>query len=119
MNKCFKKIGNNEKISSWESKGLFNEVIKPSTTPNNIHHPELSYFINEIKLKFYKSCLKQDKTTYTRGTIVNIYIVDKLIANLNDFDFASENCLFGAVKLTKYADIYISTNIQDLVLDFM
>ena len=29
MCKCFKRIGNTENISSWESKGLFNEVIKP------------------------------------------------------------------------------------------
>ena len=36
MYKYFKKIGNTDNISSWESKGLFNEVIKPpdnSLTP--------------------------------------------------------------------------------------
>ena len=30
MHKYFKKIGNTESISLWESKGLFDEVIKPS-----------------------------------------------------------------------------------------
>ena len=29
MNKYFKKISNTENISSWESKGMFNEVINP------------------------------------------------------------------------------------------
>ena len=54
---------------------------------------------------FNGSCLKQDKITYTHGAIVNIYIVYKLSSNLNHFDFALDNCLFGAVKLAKNADI--------------
>ena len=36
---------------------------------------KLSYFINKIKVKFNGNCLKQDKITYTHGTLVNIYIV--------------------------------------------
>ena len=55
-------------------------------------------------MKFNGSCLKQDKFTYNHGTIVNIYIVYKLSSNLNKFDFVLEDCLFGAVKLTKNAD---------------
>ena len=66
---------------------------------------KLSYFINKIKVKFNGNCLKQDKITYTHGTIVNIYIVYKIISNINNFDVNLENCLFGAVKLTKNADI--------------
>ena len=34
-----------------------------------------------------------------------INIVYKLSSNLNNFDFALEDCLFGAVKVTKNADI--------------
>ena len=49
--------------------------------------------------------MKQDKITYTHGTIVNIYIVYKLSSDLNSFDFALKSCLFGVVKLTKNADI--------------
>ena len=82
------------------------EVIKPPTTSNNSLSPELSYFINKTKVNFNGSCLEQDKTTYNRGTMVNIYIAYKLSSNLNNFDFALENCLFGAVKLTKNADIH-------------
>ena len=37
--------------------------------------------------------------------IVNIYIVYKLSSNLNNFDLTLESCLFGAVRLTKNADI--------------
>ena len=92
MKKYFKEIGNTEKIPSWESKGLSDEVVKPIATSSNSLAPELSSFINKIKVKFNGSCLKQDKITYTRGTIVNIYIVYKLSSNRNNFDFSLENC---------------------------
>ena len=49
--------------------------------------------------------MKRDKVPYTHGTIVKIYIICKCSSNTNDFNFALENCLFGAVKLTKNADI--------------
>ena len=35
MYKYFKKIGNTDHISSWESKGLSNEIIKALSTTNN------------------------------------------------------------------------------------
>ena len=41
MNKYNKKIGNTESISSWESKGLSNEIIKLPTTSNNSLAPTL------------------------------------------------------------------------------
>ena len=37
--------------------------------------------------------------------MVNIYIAYDLESNLNNFDPALENCLFGAVKLTKNSNI--------------
>ena len=43
---------------------------------------------------------------YTHGTIVNIYIIYELGASgSNDSDPTLKNCLFGAVTLTKNADI--------------
>ena len=33
----------------------------------------LSYFGTKTRVEFNGSCLKQDKTTYNHGTIVNIY----------------------------------------------
>ena len=41
MYKYFKKIGSAENISSWESKGLSDEVSKP---PDNTLAPELIYY---------------------------------------------------------------------------
>ena len=57
-------------------------------------------------LKLNGCCLKQDKITFNHGKIVNIYIFYDLKSNLNyNDDITLENCLFGAVKLTKNADI--------------
>ena len=51
--------------------------------------------------------MKQDKTTYTHEKIVNIYIVYEVNKKDNTItsDFTSENCLFGAVTLTKNVNI--------------
>ena len=59
-----------------------------------------------MRVKLTGSCLKQPKFTYTHKTIVNIYIVYELGASTsNDNDPTLKNCLFGAVNLTKNADI--------------
>ena len=106
MYKYFKKIGNTDHISSWESKGLSNEVIKPSSTFDNSLAPALDYTGKRIYVKFNGSYLKQDKITFNHGKTVKIYIVYDLksILNYNE-NIALENRLFGAVKLTKNADI--------------
>ena len=62
-------------ILLWTSKGLFNESITPFSAPNNFLTPSLNYVGTKIRVKFWGSCLKQDKVTYTHGKIVNIYIV--------------------------------------------
>ena len=57
-------------------------------------------------LEFNGGCLKQYKITYNHQKIVSIYIVYDLKSALNsNDDFTLENCLFGAVKLTKNADV--------------
>ena len=94
-------------ILLWKSKGLSNESIKPPSAPNNFLTPSLNYLGTEIRVKFSGSCLKQDKVIYTHGKIVNIYIVYE--TNKKDNSAISnptlENCFFGAVTLTKNADI--------------
>ena len=59
-----------------------------------------------IRIKFNGSCLKQDKATHDPRTIVNIYIVYEISKNYAISSYLTlENCLFGAVSLTKHADI--------------
>ena len=62
-------------ISSWKSKGLSDESIKPLTTSDNSLTPELNYYGTKTRVKFTGSCLKQSKISYTHGKVVNIYIV--------------------------------------------
>ena len=89
-----------------ETKGLSAESIKPSTTSDNSLTPELNYYGPKTTAKFTGSCLKQSKTSYTHGTIVNIYIVYELgTSTSHNDDPTLKNCLFGAVNLTKNADI--------------
>ena len=93
-------------ISSWKSKGISAETIKPPSTSDNSLTLLIDYVVNEIRLKFSGSCLKQPKLQYTHGTIVDIYIVYKLGASgSDDNDPTLKNCLFGAVTWTKNADI--------------
>ena len=46
--------------------------------------------------------MKQDKTTYNHGKIINIYIVYGISKNYKESNYPTlENSLFGVVKLTK------------------
>ena len=76
--KYFKTITNTNYISSWKSKGLSAESIKPPTTSDNSLTPALSYYGTKTRVKFTGSCLKQSKISYTHGKVVNIYIVYEL-----------------------------------------
>ena len=51
-------ITNTDYVSSWKSKGLSAESIKPPATSDNSLTPELSYYGNKVKVKFTGSCLK-------------------------------------------------------------
>ena len=104
MKKYFEKTGNNKSISSWESKGLSNEVVKPPINNNSLA-PKLEYVSEKMFVKFDESCLiKQDEFTCDKKT-VTAYIVYDLDKNLNNFDPTLENCLFGAIKIIKTSDI--------------
>ena len=104
----FKSIGfsSGNYILFWKSKGLSDETIDSITTSNNEVTPELNYYGTKIRVEFSECCLKQDKVTYSHGKIVNIYIVYEISKNYSINSYPTlENCLFGAVTLTKTADI--------------
>ena len=106
MYRYFKMITNTNYVSSWKSKGLSGESIKTPATPDNSLTPELSYYGTRARVQFTGNCLKQSKISYTHGKIVNIYIVYELGASSSHVnDPTLKNCLFGAVTLTKNADI--------------
>ena len=77
----FKTVTNTNYISSWKSKGLSAESIKPPTTSDNSLTPALNYYGTKTRVKFTGSCLKQSKVSYNHGKVVNIYIIYELGAS--------------------------------------
>ena len=67
MNKYIKVVANTDYVSSWKSKGLSAETIKPPTTSDNSLTPAVSYYGTKTRVKFVGSCLKQPKISYTHG----------------------------------------------------
>ena len=59
MYKYFKVITNTDYISSWKSKGLSAESIKPPTTSDISLTAKLNYYGTKIRVKLTGSCLKQ------------------------------------------------------------
>ena len=107
MYRYFKVITNTDYASSWKSKGLSAETIKPPVTSDNSLNPKLDYYDDfKVRVKFTASCLKQHKLKVTLKNVVNIYIVYEIGASTsNDNDPTLKNFLFGAVTLTKNRDI--------------
>ena len=89
-------------ISSWESKVKSKQVIKPPRSNKNIIYPMVEEIATKEKIKLNGSCLIQHQITYTPKTIVNMYIVYEITKKNSISSYPTlENCLFGAVKLTK------------------
>ena len=87
-------------------KWLPDESNKPPTTSDNSLTPALNYCGTKTTVKFTGSCLKQSQISYNHGKVVNICIVYELGASSSYInDPTLKNCLFGAVTLTKNADI--------------
>ena len=106
MYRYFKMIINTDYISSWKSKGLSAESIKPPTTSDNSLNPALNYYGTKTRVKFTGSYLKQSKISCSHGKVVNICIVYELGGSSSHInDPALKNCLFGPVTLTKNANI--------------
>ena len=106
VHKYIKIIANTRLISEWKSKGLSDESNKPFPTSDNSLTPLIDYFSYKMRVKFNWSILRQPKVSYTHGKPVNIYIVYKLIGSSSHSDDPTlKNCLFGAITLTKNADI--------------
>ena len=57
-------ITNIDYISSWKSKGLSAESIKPPTTSSNSLTPALNYYGTKTRVKFTGTCLKQSQISY-------------------------------------------------------
>ena len=85
---------------------LSDENINSIKTPNHSITQNLSYYGTQARVESDRSCLKQIKVTFNYGKVVNICIVYEISKDININDYPTlESCLFGAVTLTKNADI--------------
>ena len=62
----FKFVTGTSYISSWKSKGLSDESIKPLTTSDNSYTPLIAYYDYNVTVKFNGSFLRQPEVTYTK-----------------------------------------------------
>ena len=112
-------VGNGSYTYYWQTKGLPDEKINSVKIPNHSITPNLDYYDTKTRVEFHGSCLKQGSVTFNHGKVINIYIVYEISKSINISDYPTlENCLFGAVTLTKNADTG-STNILDMELDLI
>ena len=51
LNKYFKVIASTNYVSSWQSKGLSDESIKPPATSDNSLNPKVSYYGTKARLE--------------------------------------------------------------------
>ena len=109
MYRDFKRIvgaGNSNYIYYWKSKGLSDERLNSITASSCKVAPQLSYYGAKSRVEFIGSCLKQDSVIFNHKEVVNIYIVYEIERSVNISSYPTlENCLFGAVKLTKHSYI--------------
>ena len=103
----FRIIANTKYISSWKSKGLSDKTIRLYAASDNSLTQLIDHYGSKVRLKFNKDCLRQpNKITYDYGHRANVHIVSELGASSSNVsDPTLKNCLFGAVTLTKNADI--------------
>ena len=106
LHRYVKIIANTKYISEWKSKGLSDESIKPPPTSDNSLTPLIDYYSYNGRVKFNGSALRQRKVSYKHEKTVISYIVYELAGSSSHSDDPTlKNCLFGAVALTRNADI--------------
>ena len=100
----FKRNGNS--INVWKSSGIdnysintdLNSVINSSSTK-----PQYINTNGRISVGFKENYMKQARIPFSHKSVVNIYIIYELntISSTRNTDFTAQDCLFGAVKITK------------------
>ena len=83
------------------------ESIKTPFTSHNSSAPKMICDHGKIRVKFDGIWLRHDGIPFIHGNVANTYFVYKLDTLSRDLntDFRLGNSVFGAVKLTKNADL--------------
>ena len=87
-------------------KGLCNKSLKVVSITKNTLTPSVNYYGDKVRLRFTGSVLQLKTVTYSHKKVVNICVVceEDNFQNIDNYP-TLRNALFGAVKLTKNADI--------------
>ena len=78
----------------------------------------MSYYGTKTRLEFRGSCLKQDKSSFNHGKIVNVYIVYELGKTCLKTNSTLSTVYLGQLVKLKIL-ILIRTNILDTELDLI
>ena len=97
---------NSSWITKWKSKGLSNESLEVVSTSSNTLNPLINYHGDKVRLRFTGSILQHKIVTYSHKKVVTLYVVYEItnFHNISNYPTLT-NALFGAIKLTKNADI--------------
>ena len=98
---------NSNWITEWKSQGLSNESLEAffcfyfyTLTPS------INYYGDKVRSRFTGSILQQKAVKYSHKEVANLYVVYEITNSYKISSYRTlENALFGAVKLTKNADI--------------
>ena len=90
-------------VNWWQLKGFSDGKLNRIGSQTELNHPELEYGNSRIKVKFDGSILKEPGFT-NFGSVVNIYIVYRLIPGTSTSNIVLRNCLFGSIDIIKTAD---------------
>ena len=74
------KITNTKYISSWKSKGLYEETVTPYTASDNSLTALIDHYGSKVRVTFNGSCLKQpNKLTYSYEAKVNVLFISLVL----------------------------------------
>ena len=100
---AFSPMDNSKKVTNWILTRVSSKKIKPLYTNLALIMSDLAN--GRVNLKFNDSVLMQKNSSLYCNFILNLYIVYELNnwpCNPSN-NFAQQNCLFGAIKLTRNA----------------
>ena len=102
------KVSSFVKTSGWKSIGIYsndhNDTYPHLKSVSSFNGPPKLLIKNgRFYVDFNGNYMKQDKISYLNSSVINIYIVYSLdpISTTRNTDFTAQNCLFGAVKITR------------------
>ena len=80
------------------------KVLKLLLHCNKILNLSVNYVGTKARVKFNGDPVKQEKSAFDHGKVVNIYIVYEIEEYVNISSYSTLQKLFGAVKWTKHVD---------------